>query len=602
MTAWHSLPQEVLIIMLDYLNSRDIMQCQCVCRNWSTICQRKAYTNVTIQYRNEMSGFLKVASGPLGKLVKRLDIKNEGFNIIRKKSVITTCFINFNFAFSPGVDITALPTVCPNLEVLEFQLLENVFWEWMYKNCSMGHWKHLNTLPRSTESSKAGENYSKTIHILRKNMKEIELFAYGTSTSTSNLLVQSLGDFRQVETLRVGDLHHLRLELDKLIDNFPCLKHIFIDPEYTYLEAYLNSEGLTEVKPSPTVCELDLKGITLSVNALRYIMKKFPNLKRLHDVPFSQQIEYKPFGPAALQEFADYVKGLDYFSMESLFFRDMTEFISIMADRLSDRQYFFELSARHHGIGQVYFDTSKVVIEKNRKREQVVLLNVTNKGQVFPFGDTLAKLDGKLTELKFNHTAELPSHFVQRNIGYPDTVYKHYLDDILSVCPRLKTLCLNRFYLVDCQLSQAVPSLTTLHLQKCHYLPHTLFQLSEGLPKLRVLRFAPLSVLDPTTLKPFQEDPDHVAIDMPYTRLSTLHLDDIRFPRRRKSIYMKVISDLGVKYYQIHSNSQPNGSLISSLTKEIYQKAVNKQSHFSLRIRLKRLDVIKIFNHPFQMT
>ncbi|OBZ82441.1 hypothetical protein A0J61_09507 [Choanephora cucurbitarum] len=581
--------------MLGHLDTRDIMQCQRVCRNWSTVCQRKAYTDVTIYYRNEMSGFLKIASGPLGKLVKRLHIRNEGFNIIRVKGAIKTCFINFNFFFSPGVDITSLPTVCPNLEVLKFDLLENVYWEWIYVNCSIGHWKHMNTLPYPTDSSKAGEYYSKTIHILRRNMKEIKLFAYGTRTSTSQALIESLDDFQQLETLRVGDLHAFSLELDQLIDKFPQLKRIFIKPEYVTIETYLNREGPAQVKPSPTVEEIDLNGITLSVNALRYIMKKFPNLKRLQDVPFSKQLDYLPFGPAALQEFANYVKGLDYLSMEEMFFEDMTEFISVMADKLSDRQYLFELSARYHGIGQVYFDTSKVVIEKDRKREQVVSLKVDNKGQVFPFGEALSMLYGKLTILKFNHVADSPSHFVARRTNYAGTVHKHYLDDITSTCPKLKRLYINRFYLIDCQLSQPSTSISQLYLQQCYYVPQALFQLSEGLPRLRHLSFAPMLVLDPVTLKPLPEDPDHVAIDMPYTRLSTLFLEDIRFPRRRKSIFMKLMADKGVKYYQIHYNQ------MTSIPKETYQKAVTKQSHFSLRVRFKHLDEIRMLGQTFKL-
>ncbi|KAI8385766.1 hypothetical protein BD560DRAFT_384279 [Blakeslea trispora] len=584
MTQWHTIPQEILSIMLAFMDTRDMMQCQRVCRNWATISQSKAYTDVTIDYHNEMSGFLKINKS-LGKRVKRLHIRNESFHVVRAKGVIKTCLIQFSSIFSPFIDISSLPATCPNLELLEFDQPESEYWEWIHTNCCLGYWKHLNRLPCPTvENTKAGEHYSKTIHLLSRNMKEINMFVYGTLTSTSQALMTD--DFEQLETLQLGDLHPFPVHIDSLINKFPRLKRILIRSEYKDMGSYFDSQ---DVKPNLTVNEFGLIGTTLSVHVLFYIMKKFPHLKRLHHAPLSEPVEISQ-SPAVLEAFADYVQQLDSCRMELLSF-ETTEFIPVMADKLSDRHYCFELSARYYGLGQIYFNTSKVRIEKRlQKKEQEVVLQVLNKGQVFPFRD-LARLNGHLTCLKFNHQTEFPSHFVNR-VTEGDCFHRHSLEDITSTCPRLRELYLNRFYLIDCHLNEPSHSIRQLHLQRCHYLPQALFQLSQGLPQLELIQFAPLLVLDPVTLMPLSEDPDHVDIKMPFTSLSRLVLDDIRFPRRRKSIYLKLVTH-HIQYYQIRDQQM---TTIPSID---YQQAMKKSSHFSLCVQLKQLESIQMLGQTF---
>ncbi|RCI03723.1 hypothetical protein CU098_003837 [Rhizopus stolonifer] len=594
MPLWSSLPQELVVIVLSFLNTTDIMQCQLICHNWSRVCQKAAYADISINNATELEQFLQAAKTPLGKLVKKLYVKNAGFFVYKTDGVIQFPFVNFDSMFSPGVSLKSLPDICPNLESLDFKQTDKTFYDWVLIKIKKGYWKHLCTLPFTKEMDQ-GESYSQAIIAMREKIKNIKLSARGTSFPTCQLLCNTISTFGNLEKLCIQSFKSIPLDLDELIDKVPMLKELSFKGSQSRLDAWFDMYRSLSIKKRIFLKSLSIIGHSPTENSLVYVVNKFPNLRRLNICSERLYMPHPALSTDTMQRFTELVKGLDEVSIDSLQFDNMLELAIMMFDKLANKRIRFNLYLKNCYLNQIR--SSELSIKTARLCEgpgqdkDGLFVVISNMGNQISLDSALEQFKGAIKGLKVENTGHHIVNFVSRGDDYKDIVHKHYINDIIATCPNLKKLTFYKVKLIDCSMNQDA-LIKSLKIQNCSYLPSVLHQFSLQLPCLSHLALESSRVIDPHNLNPLPEDPDHILIDMPYTAFKLLSITELRFSRKRKCIYVRLSTTDLDRYYQVEETT------VSSIAAEDYEKTLPKKSLVNLHIRCEKL----LFLHLLENT
>ncbi|KAI8057539.1 uncharacterized protein B0P05DRAFT_559658 [Gilbertella persicaria] len=577
MKSWSSLPSELLQNILHFLTTKDVLQCQLVCHNWTKTAQQIIYRDVRLESEAQVALFIKTISC--------LDLSFG--NYLRK------LYIHYNYQDNESNNtFEYLTKYCPYLEDLELTTTNEMYWKRIKQEQEKGTWPYLNTL--QCPSSKAEfKSYYETITAMCVTMKSIMLCDYFFFQYSA----ESVKQFRRAEKLAFIRSSELSLqELNTVIDALPSLTTLVLKLYSPMSAQPLERYDMSAVLPCSNLTRLDAFIFLGSENAFLYIMNKFPGLKRL-DVNYPNAPLISPMYPAfslsIIERLADYLNGLESFHIRQISFENMADFVLVAAKKMCKKrlQVDIAIDIQSNQIKLTNLDIS--CKHKDQAGEPSMNLLVRNKNRVLPLSTVLDKFGTLIKNLTIYNRGAPSIFFVEKGTNHLCIPHRHYLSDIFEGCPNMTELKLSEARLIGSDLKDTiVTSVHTLILNKCVYSPSVLRQLSTQLAFLKKMEVSCSEIIDPNTLLPLSTA-SHFFFDMPYTSFDTFEFTRLSVHAKHKYIFLKLSTVHGESF---HKFNKKDGF---SATEQEYEQSIGNHSVHTLHIVCKEIKYVQLsdFGH-----
>ncbi|RCH91522.1 hypothetical protein CU098_000076 [Rhizopus stolonifer] len=276
MSRWNKLPLEIFLNILQEIRhfsewKKTYLQCLLVCKHWNRDAISGLYNCLLIQNKEDTM-----------RIIECLEINNLGC-LVEKLVINSTYFKQKNVDNFEG-----LAKLCPNITSISCCGLSSAYkWEVLVR--SVDYFKRLQILPWPYESELIV--YAACAFSCRNTLKTLHIPGYYPLSKAGRLITAQLEQYPNLSNLvihNVGETARLA-DFDAMLDARPQLKTLDIRLHEYDLESY-NAPHLKESSVTPHTYIQDLC-IDSHCDPLlfEYIMRKMPNLKRLHcNVKFTE--------------------------------------------------------------------------------------------------------------------------------------------------------------------------------------------------------------------------------------------------------------------------------------------------------------------------
>ncbi|KAI9356412.1 hypothetical protein BD770DRAFT_411327 [Pilaira anomala] len=282
------LPFEILLFTFSYLSAVELLQCQLTNKRWYEASVELLYSNLTLNTGNEVQRYVRTISNSsrLGSYLKSID---------------TDCSLwskQCNERWDEYGLLDAILLHCPNVLRLESKKPNPILWVRLSYAATQGQLSRLQQLP--TPTCRNLEPYLYTALSFRNTLTTLHIsdeeFRLGPDLihlSVYQTVCNQISEFPNLQILFINFRSDKELnQFDALIEKCQRLKHVSISLTPTCNTRIKADPGLV-VHPRPDIQTLECNWETIdNEEQLRYVMRKFPNLKNIKVSFKSFLIEY----------------------------------------------------------------------------------------------------------------------------------------------------------------------------------------------------------------------------------------------------------------------------------------------------------------------
>ncbi|CEG82239.1 hypothetical protein RMATCC62417_16345 [Rhizopus microsporus] len=280
MSNWKELPNEILCELFEQsrfdFSSRDLVECQLVCKNWRNHASFVLYRELVFYNCWHIGKFTEcMQNSSLGSLVQGITFWCPTEDDIPNHDELLASFIY------------KLAEVCPNVEIFKGDLHAN-HWNALGE-AARSYWKQLKQLPEPQwfmyNAQTAFVNYYTPASVYRRTLTHITLPPILSSSREFKRIFPLLKSFINLTHLAVTPTYDIPIlmDFDEAISQCLNLMRFSIDSGLNMMNkrgpGYFKRYDVLSMQPHPKLKRLDVV-TELHCDIFEYIMHKFPNLER----------------------------------------------------------------------------------------------------------------------------------------------------------------------------------------------------------------------------------------------------------------------------------------------------------------------------------
>ncbi|GAA5814532.1 hypothetical protein MFLAVUS_008029 [Mucor flavus] len=535
-----SLPHEVLTLAFHHLETKDLLQCQLTCNKWREASLPLLYSNLCIDSNKKSLAYVRTISNSpiLGKYLNSIDF---GESLERDEELV----------FDRHSLLNTVINYCPNIAKIESYKYDILIWTRIMYAATQNQLSHLNALPKPDTFHL--EPYIYTALLFKKSLTSLwlndDVTCFGpqlVDLTAYQILCDQIDQFKNLQHLRFSYLSDRHLSyFDELIDKCHHLKTLSFDLTVeTIIQGY-KSELVIRPRPDIHTLSCDWRIINAD-NQLKYVMRKFPNLRSLdiedEQVPMTN-VDFTPnFSRHTVIKFVRYALSIPDFKIhidvsEEDLFNIWTEFINAKNGcKDVNIGYYHREHSPNNWYNLMLWRTGGLKID----------FPLDTDGDEPPHIRFFSKIGGSIRLLKVFNSDRIPG------IDGKTSTTIDWLFDILHLCPLIEdiTLYSPKSFSPSCHILK-YPSVKRLVLKFLQFPESISFlnHLSLNLPELQQLDLSFCTSSD--------DDMHPIIINMPHTSIDLLIWNEERFGIMRSNItgiYVKLNTDTGLSYYEGNGN------------------------------------------------
>ncbi|KAI8327674.1 hypothetical protein EDC96DRAFT_531474 [Choanephora cucurbitarum] len=503
------LPVELQLNIFLRLETKDLIKCQCVHKSWVVLAQTIMYEHVELTSNRDVYYFIAtISTSPFmpGQHVKKLNMKYSFVEAIERYK---DGFGDHALWYAERL-IERIAVFTPNLETLTTPIMSSQLWRTIRAVRTKGQWKLLKQLSWP-EKNEGTEDYIQLIISLKDTIKDISIFPVIEQQNSPmhtdifaaldqefqlkmyHEMLNYLPQFTHLESVHIKVNQKIWLhQLDNCISSFPANAKS-LSADFTFLELPAEVLQNSSIVANRTLSKLSFAVKSQSQNDFAYIMDKFTNLEDLQFIYSAPYPSFQPslaFDVATYRQLACYLKTLRSFSIQNLSVGNLNRFIDILHDTITEGEMNINtvLTKTLHGVicynASFQYNRDKpsnFVIKNLIKHDGSNRTAMVNLPYLYKRLNTLILID-EGTSLR------------QWGLYVPSAESVYQIDDILSNCTELKTLCMNNIKFAMPMSPVYNHSIKCVKVLNYSFNPLPLERLLAQLPNLKTLVLSELCV------------------------------------------------------------------------------------------------------------
>ncbi|KAI9256851.1 hypothetical protein EDC94DRAFT_677543 [Helicostylum pulchrum] len=555
------LPSEILKFTFAHLEIKDLLQCQCTCKQWYEASVNLVYLKVKIDSTQKSILYTRtITNSP--RLANYLQIINVGRLLTKKENNEATDLDNL---------LNVIIQHCPGLLEFHADEIDFTVWTRLTYAGSQGQLPCLQRIPPPTFISI--DNYIYTALSFKKTLtsvtlyREPEMFTRGSFSYSSSLqtLFDNIKSFSNLQHLKVG---HYNIKFfsywDTLIQDCPNLKSLTVRlyPESQY-EPVKEPSGSIQQRYDIEKLECDWELIK-SDNQLMYIMYKFPKLHSLkvtydRNSPHSYLRTTNGLSFRVISQFLQYVSTIPSININFSLCTEQLAYIWANFMRMENKYKAVNIEYKHQSLN------SKISTLRLEKSLSILEFEVNAYDQHLPHLTFLQRAGSVIRSLSIGKLCYILGKLSRRSKIYNIIRGDSWIYQSLQLCPQLQELTLDRPVNLEktTDVTFQHTELKSFAITKITYntLLDFLSRLSSNAPNLQELH---LRYVEGSNILDFQV----VNINMPFTRFRLLTWTSLANPNfvvETLEYYIKLNTMIKKSPAYIHtiSNSPPLGKCLT---------------------------------------